>query len=216
MAEQSGQPGQPGPPGRRTFVPALVTGAGGATLVAVAGNQAWVEPAGDTDAGAVAQVAATAADASSPLATAVALVLLACWGVLLVTRGGFRRGMGWFTALTALVLVVVVVVVWVQAPDELADRFAVYGVTDPDLRRTAWCWVAVVAAVLAFAAALLAARDARHWPQMGSRYDAPGAEQGAPGPVAAPPEERSSIDLWKSLDEGTDPTQEGPPRISGG
>jgi hypothetical protein len=40
------------------------------------------------------------------------------------------------------------------------------------------------------------------WPEMGSRYDAPGAAE----QETAPPEERSSLDLWRSLDEGQDPT----------
>jgi uncharacterized membrane protein (TIGR02234 family) len=195
------------PSRRRTFLPAVAVGIGGAALVAVAGNQGWVEPAGDTDTEAVAQVAATAADASSPLATAVALVALACWGVILVTRGGFRRFIAWFGAVVGLALVVVVMLGWARAPEELSDLFAVYGVAETDVRRTAWCWVAVGAAVLAFAASLLAARDVRSWPQMGSRYDAPRAAADGDELPATPPEEQSSLELWKSLDEGTDPTE---------
>jgi Tryptophan-associated transmembrane protein (Trp_oprn_chp) len=41
------------------------------------------------------------------------------------------------------------------------------------------------------------------WPEMGTRYDAPGS---APPPPVAPPEEQSNLDLWKALDEGHDPT----------
>jgi hypothetical protein len=36
---------------------------------------------------------------------------------------------------------------------------------------------------------------------MGSRYDAPGSD-----PVEVPPEEQTNLDLWKSIDEGRDPT----------
>ncbi|HYG93081.1 MAG TPA: Trp biosynthesis-associated membrane protein [Nocardioides sp.] len=190
--------------GRRTFVPALVGGAGGSGLVAIAGNQAWVEPTSDAETGAVAQVASAAADASSPLATAVALVALACWGVVLVTRGRFRRLVAWFGVAVGLALVVVVTAAFVRAPERLDELFAVYGAVDTSVSRTAWSWVAVAGAVAALVAAVLGARDAGSWPQMGSRYDAPGAD-GRPQPAA--PEEQSSIDLWKSLDEGTDPTR---------
>jgi hypothetical protein len=36
---------------------------------------------------------------------------------------------------------------------------------------------------------------------MGTRYDAPGS-----GRDERPPEDRTSLDLWKSMDEGRDPT----------
>jgi uncharacterized membrane protein (TIGR02234 family) len=191
---------------RRTFVPALLLGLAAAGAVAVAGNQAWVEPAGDGPTGSVGQVAAIAQDASSPLTTAVALVALACWGVLLVTRGTFRRAIAWFGVVVAACLVLTAVLAWVSAPSQLEDVMAQYGVTSPDVARTWWSWLAVGATPLALAAALLAARDVAHWPQMGSRYDAPGASADDAAGRAEPPEEQSSIELWKSLDEGSDPT----------
>lgn len=187
---------------RRTLAPALVLGLGAGTLAAVAGNQAWVEPASDSPTGSVGQVAAIAADASSPLTTAVALVALAAWGVMLVTRGRFRRAMAWFLAAVSSSLVVVVVLGLLAAPDDLGRLMAQYGLEDPSLRRTPWAWAALAAAPIALAAAGLALRDVRHWPQMGSRYDAPLADTREPDPADEP----SSLELWKSLDEGSDPT----------
>lgn len=188
---------------RRTFVPALGVGLGSTALVAVAGNQAWVEPANDSPTGSIGQVAAIAADASSPLTTAVALVGLAAWGVLAVTRGRFRRVIAWFTAAVSIALLLVIVLGLVAAPDDLRALMAQYGLEDPALRRTAWAWVALAATPFALAAGALAVRDVGHWPQMGSRYDAPGAAD-EPERDA---EEQSNLDLWKSLDEGTDPTR---------
>lgn len=191
---------------RRTFVPALVVGLASAGLVAIAGNQAWVVPSDDAEAGSIGQVAAIAADASSPLTTAVALVLLACWGVVLVTRGSFRRVIAVLAAVAAVALLVVAVLGWVAAPDDLRDLMRQYGIADPELRRTAWSWVALAAAPVALAAPLLAVRDVRHWPQMGSRYDAPSAASGGEQESGKRVEEQSNLELWKSLDEGTDPT----------
>jgi uncharacterized membrane protein (TIGR02234 family) len=197
-------------PRRRTFVPALVIGLAAGALAAVAGNQPWVEPAADSPTGSVGQVAAIAADASSPLTTAVALVTLACWGVLLVTRGRFRRAISWLGAAAAAALVLVALLGWNAAPGDLTDLLAQYGAPDAEVRRTVWCWVAVAAAPFALAAAVLAVRDVRGWPQMGSRYDAPAArsdgEQDDPG-ATKPAEEQSHIELWKSLDDGSDPTR---------
>ena len=78
-------------------------------------------------------------------------------------------------------------------------------VTDPVrvTELTGWYWAAAVAAVLLLATTLLAVAWAPGWPEMGSRYDAPGGD--APDRDAAPGQ-RSSLDLWKSMDEGRDPT----------
>lgn len=194
---------------RRTFVPGLVVGIGTAALLAVAGNQAWVRPAGDSPTGVEGKVAGVAADASSPLTTAIALVVLACWGVLLVTRGAFRRVIAWFGAVVALALVLVVALGWQAAPGDLAELMATYGIAAPEVSRTPWCWIAAVTAPFALAAALLAVRDVGSWPQMGSRYDAPGGETDATDDPATtkPTEEQSHRELWNSLDEGEDPTR---------
>jgi uncharacterized membrane protein (TIGR02234 family) len=109
------------------------------------------------------------------------------------------------------VLAVVLVGGFVQQDDaarDLAEQLgggALVATSPIELERTAWLWVALGAGVLATAAGAAAVRLAASWPEMGSRYDAPGAA--APGDSSdAPAGERSSIDLWKSLDEGDDPT----------
>lgn len=195
-------------PRRRTFAPALLAGLAAGALAAVAGNQAWVEPAADSPTGSVGQVAAIAADSSSPLTTAVALVSLACWGVLLVTRGRFRRAVAWLGAAAALALVLVVVLGWQAAPGDLTALLAQYGAADAEVSRTPWCWAAVGAAPVALAAALLAVRDVPGWPQMGSRYDAPTTrgEEADASSTRRPAEDQSNLELWKRLDEGSDPT----------
>jgi hypothetical protein len=87
------------------------------------------------------------------------------------------------------------------APDAVATAYEPYGVTDVEVQRTAWSWAGLAGALLALAAAALAVRDVGRWPQMGRRYDAPGAD--APEPK---PGEQSNLDIWKAMDEGRDPT----------
>jgi len=108
------------------------------------------------------------------------------------------------------VLVVVVVGGFVQrddARDDFVDHVDLTGVGGDrfTMELTAWFWVALVGSVLALAAAVAAVRLAPWWPEMGSRYDAP-APGGAAPTSTAPAEERSNAELWKSLDEGEDPT----------
>jgi len=186
----------------RTFGPAVLLALASGALVAVAGNQAWAKAEEGQGIGEqVASVSVAVGEAKAPLATALALVVLALWGVLLVTRGRFRRVVAWATAVFTVGLVAAVVGALFAAPDAVASAYEPYGVTDVDVARTAWCWVALAGAMLALGAAALAARDVGHWPQMGKRYDAPGAAEPGPDPA-----ERSNIDLWKAMDEGRDPT----------
>ena len=97
---------------------------------------------------------------------------------------------------------VTVVVGYVAVPDDVADEYAGLGFHDADITHTGWFWVAAVGAVLSVVATVAAVLCAPYWPEMGSRYDAPGAAK-AP---AVPPEDQSSLDLWKAMDEGHDPT----------
>jgi hypothetical protein len=177
----------------------VIVGLASAALVAVAGNQAWAKAAEGQGIGEeVASVSVAVGEAKAPLATALALVVLATWGVLLVTRGRFRRAISWVCGLASLGLLAAVVAAVLAAPDVVADAYRPYGVTDIDVSRTAWSW-------LALAAAALAVRDVGRWPQMGKRYDAPGADDPQPEPG-----ERSNLDLWKAMDEGRDPTDSSP------
>jgi hypothetical protein len=177
---------------RRTFGPVVLAGLAGAGLAAVAGNEAW--------AGATGCEVPVAGTADSPGTTAVALALLAAWGVLLVTRGRVRRGVSFLVAVLAVGLAPTVVLGLQTARDSFdEDPTAGCG----SVSTTGWFWVAAVAAVLALVAGVAAAVLTPRWPEMGRRYDAPADQPVAP---AKPPEERENLDLWKDMDQGRDPT----------
>ncbi|WP_109506353.1 Trp biosynthesis-associated membrane protein [Nocardioides speluncae] len=182
---------------RRTFGPVVLAGLAAGALAAVAGNQPWARPTEPSLRGLVDESVA-----EMPLAAALGLVVLACWGVLLVTRGRVRRLVGVLGALTSAGLLVTVVVGFTAAPDALREEMTTMGMADSGISRTGWYYVTALSAVRSLAATLAAVRLVPEWPEMGSRYDAPAAAE----PASVPPEERSSLDLWKSLDDGQDPT----------
>ena len=188
-------------PRRRSFGPVVLLGLASATLVAVAGNRSWAE----ADSGAARDVSSLALSVDAgkmPAATALALVLLACWGVVLVTRGRVRRAVAALGVLAALGALASVVVGWTSVVDALRNDLASVGVTDVEIGHTGWFWAAAVGAVLALASSVAAVVLVPGWPEMGSRYDAPGT-----APLPTPdPEDQSSLDLWKAMDEGRDPT----------
>jgi uncharacterized membrane protein (TIGR02234 family) len=189
---------------RRTFGPVVLLGLASATLVAVAGNRTWAE----ADSGAARDVSSLALSVDAgkmPAATAMALVLLACWGVVLVTRGRVRRAVAALGALASAAALVAAVASYGTVPDQLRDELGQVGVAGADIGHTGWYWVTVGACVVSLLASVLAVLWAPGWPEMGSRYDAPGAAPTTPEPAAAP-EEQSSLDLWKAMDEGRDPT----------
>jgi uncharacterized membrane protein (TIGR02234 family) len=184
---------------RRSFGPVVLPGLGSAALAAWAGRHDWAQPSGSNNGpNQIGEtVVAASADATQPLVTSLSLVVLAAWGVLLVTRGRARRVVSVLLAVAAASLAVAAVWSWASAESNLDDLLA-----DNDVRsaaaRTVWSWIGVVASLVAAATAALAVRLVPTWPEMGSRYDAPGA--------APRPEDRTSIDLWRALDEGRDPT----------
>jgi uncharacterized membrane protein (TIGR02234 family) len=190
------------PEPRATFVPVVGLGLAAGTLSAVASAQPWVEdpslPAGSDPLGLVADAG------EMPLALALSLVVLACWGVLLVTRGMVRRVVSVLALLVAVGVVVTVVVGLSTLPDQVLEAVPPGTAPGGDTGQTsitAWFWAAAVGALLTVVATVLAVRWVGDWPEMGSRYDAPGSD-----PVEVPPEEQTNLDLWKSIDEGRDPT----------
>ena len=88
----------------------------------------------------------------------------------------------------------------IDALGRAIDSEVVWGETEHTT--TPWPYLALLGAVLTVAAAAAAVRLAPSWPEMGRRYDAPDAAK----PAQKPLEEQSTIDVWKSLDEGRDPT----------
>ncbi len=186
---------------RRTFGPVVLVGLAAGGLTAIAGNQQVVDGRGS---------AATAASSLSitfrgdlPLVTALGLVILACWGVVLVTRGPVRRLVAALGALASAGAVAAVLAAYPQVTDDLRAELLQVGVRNPDLYHTPWYWLALVGSVLALTSGVLAVLWVPEWPEMGSRYDAPGSGS---EPEPRPPEEQSNLDLWKALDEGRDPT----------
>ncbi len=181
--------------GRRTFGPTVLVGLLGAGLVALAGSESWAK-------GAACGNQRLGGTGEGPGATAVALALLAAWGVLLVTRGRVRRAAALVTALLSVGLVPAVFLGAGSAQNSVRDSIAAVGLDCADVQLEAWFWVAVAALPFAVVPALLAVRLVRSWPEMGSKYDAPVGQE----PPAKAPEEQENLDLWKAMDEGRDPT----------
>jgi hypothetical protein len=163
---------------RSTFGPVVLLGLASTGLTAAASNQPWST---SEDPAAAFQPVATGAE--SPLALSLSLAVLAGWGVLLILRGRVRRALAWLLALGSVGVTTTVV----TAHAELAET--VHG----------WYWTALIASVIAIAAAALAVRQVRSWPEMGSKYDAPGSAQ----PHQEP---ETPLEIWKAIDEGRDPT----------
>src|SRR5205814_408615 len=182
--------------GRRWFGPTVVLGLVGTGLGALAGGEPWAAPDGSDG--------STLVDKSGghvPLAAALGLVGLACWGVVLVTRGRLRRAVAVLGVAVAVGLVATAVVGRASSLDSARHATIDLGRSPAGSHTTAWWYVALVAAVLALFAATVAVRLVPAWPEMGSRYDAP---SGAAQPQD--PTDMEDIDLWRAIDQGRDPT----------
>ena len=175
---------------RRSFGPVVLAGLASAGLAAVAGNRDWAEP----DQKVLDDLGMTATTAQMPLFAALSLVVLACWGVLLVTRGRVRRFVAGLGVVASLALLVTSVTGWSAAPESLRDALQLSTLRTT---HTIWYWAGLLAAVVSLLATAAAVRLVPAWPEMGSRYDAPGS---------APPSEQTDLDLWRALDDGRDPT----------
>lgn len=187
---------------RSSLGPVLLVGVAGGVAAAVAGNRAWVTPddSGAERAGDIALASLRAAgEATAPPVTALALVVLAAWGVVLVSRGRWRRLVAAIGLLASLGTLGFAIAVWVVAEDELRRDFALGGV---GISHTAWSYVGVLGAIASLAASVVAVRAVPGWPEMGSRYDSPTA--GAV--VVSQDGDQHRLDLWRALDAGHDPT----------
>jgi len=185
---------------RRSFGAVVGAGLAAAVLAAVAGRQPWAHGSAP---GGLGELSATVEAGKVPAASALSLVVLACWGVLLVTRGLVRRVVAVVAVLASLGLAAAVVLGHSAAPDHVRDAYHDLGVDHPDVSLTGWYWVAAVATLLTLLTTVAAVLLVPSWPEMGRRYDAPA--DAAPEPGKAP-EERENLDLWKAMDEGRDPT----------
>ena len=184
---------------RRTFAPVVAAGLGGAVLGAVGSSRViWsVESRG-----AYSNPTLLVDEGQLPLATTLSMVVLAAWGVVLVTRGRWRLAAAVVGALASLGVLATVVAGWWLVPGSLRESLGDLGSTQVGIEVSAWYWLTLVGALLAAAGAVAALLLARSWPEMGTRYDTP------TGPPARAPDEvdDESLQLWKALDRGDDPT----------
>jgi uncharacterized membrane protein (TIGR02234 family) len=187
---------------RKSFAPVVLLGLGSGTLAAVAANHTWAGVDDSSVSGSFENFTSTLAldsEGKMPLALALSLVVLAVWGVLLVTRGVVRRILTGLALAAALGVVATVIAGHQTLPGSVRAELRAAGITDASVHFTGWYWAAAVGAVVSVIAAVLAVREVRDWPEMGSRYDAPGA-----APVDDP---ESNLEMWKAIDEGRDPTE---------
>ena len=170
---------------RRAFWPVVLIGIGASGLSALAGHRPLmqVEEARLDQLG-VGAVAQSENIKELPLAGAFALVMLACWGVVLVTGRVTRRIVAALAAAAAGGLVLTLIIEGVVKRDEVAIELGA------PVDYTGWFWLAIAASVAALVAAVAAMLWAPAWPEMGSRYDAPAAHESQP--ADAPTEERTS------------------------
>ncbi len=166
-------------PRRRSFGPTVLAGLAGAGLAALGGARTWASATGDA---AGVQVEATAkGSTSAPLVVALALVTLAAWGVVLVLRGRPRQVGSVLGALASAGVLAATVAAAGRVRADATDAVVARGATDDVLGSalTGWFWATLVGAALTLLAFVVAVREARRWPAMGSRYDAPAARPAA-------------------------------------
>jgi hypothetical protein len=195
VSSPSTSPSMSGRPRRRTFAPVVLLGIAGAVLAAVAGTKDWSHPAstlnGSSLGDAFAEATASGAAAlDAPAVTALALVSLAAWGVVLVTRGRARRLLAAFTALASAGAVACAIgrITEVHGP-------------------TAWVWLGLIGTIVTLAAAAAAVALAPTWPEMGRKYDTPEAGTGR-DTSRVDPRTAENLDIWTSITQGNDPTAE--------
>lgn len=170
-------------------------------LTAVAAAQPWFRA--PVDHRAVIGIGDAPNEADMPLALACALVMLAGWGVVLVTGAVTRRAVLVVGFLAGLVVAGCAVRAPFVLPDQVTEQLEGAEVA---VGPTGWYVAACVAVVLAVATMVAGWRLAPRWPTMSSRYDAP-ATATATDPASDPAAEADDLALWKALDEGRDPTQ---------
>lgn len=189
---------------RRLYAPVVLgtLAAGGLAFFAL--GRTWARSKVVADGLTTDTVSTTGADAH-PLASALALVIIASALAILAASRRIRRVVG------VLAVVVALVGIWiiVQGGDALDDTLtaavenspAFTGSNHPDVvEETSWRLVAMVAFAIAAVLGAVTTRLALQWPTMSSRYDAPPVRPSAQ-------QTQDDHDMWKALDEGRDPTQ---------
>ncbi|MFT4011712.1 MAG: Trp biosynthesis-associated membrane protein, partial [Nocardioidaceae bacterium] len=164
---------------RRTFWPTVALGLAAAGLAAVGAGRVWVRATAVV--GGVTSHAEAKGTEAAPLALALALVALASWGAVLVSRGWWRRVVAAIGAVAAGGGAIAALARPHPAQNHPLAGLAGKGVK-ATLDSTAWYPVTVIAAVVAALTLVVAVLRARRWPEMSARYDA------APAKTASEPD----------------------------
>jgi uncharacterized membrane protein (TIGR02234 family) len=188
---------------RRELVATLIGCVLGAAVVLFAADRPWVHARAVQ--GAMQVPLSVRGGSLEPMTPAFAVVGLAGALGLVATRGVLRRLVGVLVCASGVVAAVAALRSVRPGAADLADRAgAALGTatgTTSAIEHTVWGWVAVLgSAVFALAGAAAAVRGSR-WPGMSSRYETPGA----PATRAANVED-STLEQWRALDRGEDPT----------
>jgi uncharacterized membrane protein (TIGR02234 family) len=181
------------------FAPVVLAGITSAAVLAVASSRPWIR----IDLSASARVGLTDEDlrADSPLALALSLVVLAAWGVVLVSRRRVRRVVLALALLADVGILACALRAPATLPDQIRNQLTLgdAGSASPTVAYV----VAIVAAIAGPVVLGQALRYAPRWPEMSSRYDAPTSTR----TETAPAEDLPDLELWKAMDEGRDPTE---------
>jgi hypothetical protein len=181
----------------RSFAPVVLAGLAVAALFAVAAAHDW--STGHSVAAGIRVSASAKGTEAAPPAEALALVALAAWGVVLVTRRVVRRFVCFLGLLASVGGLVAVMLGARDATDGVTAGLVAKGASEAAFfsSLTTWFYVSGIAAAFAALTFAVAVWKSPSWPAMGSRYDAPGACAEQP---------LTDQDMWRALDEGHDPT----------
>lgn len=197
-------------PSRREQLMALGGLLGGVVLTTFAASRNWVD--GQAVAGELRVPLEVSGASLAPAVPTLALAALAGLLALVATRGVLRRVAAVLVAACGVGGAVAAALKADPGDGELADRAGEAIGTGTALAQvdvTGWAWLAVLGGLSIGASGLLAAVRVSGWPGMSARYNAPGPA--AAVAEAAPVRERttagdSSLETWRALDRGEDPT----------
>jgi uncharacterized membrane protein (TIGR02234 family) len=181
----------------------------GATGMLVSAFRPWVTGAVDDAVLGATQVSATGAEVAPGL-SAVALAVAAA-AIAVVAAGRVARVVAAIAYAVCLVLAVGLAVRVIADPAGVlgpvaASRVGRTGSVEAVAQATAWPWVALLAAAVAFLGLGGAVVGLRAWGGPSQRYEAPDRSAGE---VAGPRGERVTSQ-WDELSAGRDPTDVGP------
>lgn len=185
----------------RGYLLTLLLGLAASGAVAVGVTRTWVRAEGTVE-GMPRLVAEVPGSDVSSLVGALGLACLAAFGAVVATRGWVRVVVGGLVV--AAMGTVVVLTVWAGDSTALAtEALAAKGWAGGavDTQTVGWRWLVAFAAAIGAVCGAVVTRFGRDWTTMGERYDAP-TEQRRSDPT-------SEADVWKAIDRGDDPTNDG-------